>query len=71
MRDEWQSLTPNPLSGRNTLSENNYKQIVAWCYRHTHPGTICLLSPAAASYDSFTNFEHRGNTYKEYIIQQQ
>ena len=71
MKDEWQSLTPNPLSGRNTLSENDYKQIVAWCYSHTHPGTICLLSPAAASYDSFTNFEHRGNTYKEYIIQQQ
>lgn len=71
MRDEWQSLTPNPFSGRNTLSENDYKQIVAWCYSHTQPGTICLLSPAAASYDNFSNFEHRGNTYKEYIIQQQ
>jgi UDP-N-acetylmuramoylalanine--D-glutamate ligase len=27
-------------------------------------GGICLLSPAAASYDQFHNFEHRGDTFK-------
>ncbi len=30
----------------------------------TTKGMICLLSPAAASYDQFHNFEHRGDTFK-------
>jgi UDP-N-acetylmuramoyl-L-alanine---L-glutamate ligase len=33
----------------------------------TRPGTICLLSPAAASYDEFRNFEVRGNRFKELV----
>ena len=28
---------------------------------------ICLLSPAAASYDAFKNFEHRGDTFKSLV----
>ncbi len=31
---------------------------------NTKKGGICLLSPAAASYDQFHNFEHRGDTFK-------
>ena len=31
----------------------------------TPEGTVCLLSPAAASYDSFKNFEERGMLFKE------
>jgi len=30
----------------------------------TEVGSICLLSPAAASYDQFNNFEHRGDIFK-------
>ena len=33
----------------------------------TPPGRICLLSPAATSYDAFPNFEARGNRFKELI----
>lgn len=31
----------------------------------TRPGRICLLSPAAASYDIFKNFEERGSVFKK------
>lgn len=33
----------------------------------TAQNSICLLSPAAASYDRFKNFEHRGDMYKEMV----
>ncbi|MCX6248119.1 MAG: UDP-N-acetylmuramoyl-L-alanine--D-glutamate ligase [Bacteroidetes bacterium] len=33
----------------------------------TKPGSVCLLSPAAASYDEFQNFEMRGKRYKELV----
>jgi UDP-N-acetylmuramoylalanine--D-glutamate ligase len=33
--------------------------------RVTKKGRICLLSPAAASYDLFRNFEERGNLFKK------
>ena len=34
----------------------------------TAPGKICLLSPAAASYGYFKNFEHRGEVFREYAL---
>jgi UDP-N-acetylmuramoyl-L-alanine---L-glutamate ligase len=35
--------------------------------KNTLPGSICLLSPAAASYDEFQNFEMRGKRFKELV----
>ena len=29
-------------------------------------GDVCLLSPAAASYDRYKNFEERGRVFKEF-----
>lgn len=40
--------------------ENAFSIII----QKTARGSICLLSPAAASYDQFHNFEHRGDTFK-------
>lgn len=31
------------------------------------PSAVLLLSPACASYDQFSDFEHRGNVFKDYI----
>lgn len=52
----------------NILLEDNYEKIVPWCFEHTAKGSICLLSPAAASYDAFKNFEHRGETFKRLVV---
>lgn len=68
MFQEWTNRAENPIQGRNTLIENNYDPIVRWCYQHTRPKHICLLSPAAASYDAFRNFEHRGDAFKSLVL---
>ena len=31
---------------------------------HATPGDVCLLSPAASSYDQYKNFEERGRKFK-------
>jgi UDP-N-acetylmuramoylalanine--D-glutamate ligase len=69
MLQEWTDRPDEPIQGRLTLVENDYDAIVRWCYQHTQRGRICLLSPAAASYDAFRNFEHRGDTFKSLILQ--
>jgi UDP-N-acetylmuramoylalanine--D-glutamate ligase len=36
---------------------------------HAQPGDVVLLAPAAASYDQFENYEHRGNTFKQLVTE--
>jgi UDP-N-acetylmuramoylalanine--D-glutamate ligase len=35
--------------------------------KYTRPGYVCLLSPAAASYDEFRSFEERGMRYADLV----
>ena len=53
-------------------SEKVYKvetldEAVELSFNITKKNTICLLSPAASSYEQFKNFEEKGNYYKELI----
>ncbi len=48
----------------NTYDSENYDEVVQIAKSITAKGMICLLSPAASSYDMFRNFEHRGNIFK-------
>ena len=52
----------------SSLVEDDYTKIVPWCAEHTPQGGVVLLSPAAASYDAFKNFEVRGDFYREQIM---
>lgn len=46
---------------------SNLKEAVALAKRYTRPGKIALLSPAAASYGFFKNFEDRGEQFQSYV----
>jgi len=57
-------------TGKNNLqciTTANFDEVVAMAHQITQIGTICLLSPAAASYDMFMNFEERGNVFKSKV----
>lgn len=51
----------------NFLISDDYPQIVQWAKEHTRPGFACILSPAAASYDQFRNFAHRGEVFSSLV----
>ena len=42
-------------------------EVVKLVFEHTSEGKLCLLSPAASSYDSFKDFEDRGDQYKKKV----
>jgi UDP-N-acetylmuramoylalanine--D-glutamate ligase len=43
---------------------NSFEEIRGLVLKNTPADSICLLSPAASSYDMFQNFEERGNAFK-------
>lgn len=49
----------------NMFLIKSFDEIKELVLKNTPSGTICLLSPAASSYDMFSNFEERGNAFKK------
>ncbi len=45
----------------------DFSELIEIAKKVTKKGSVCLLSPAAASYDMFRNFEERGNVYKKNV----
>lgn len=56
------------LPGKQLVLVDNLYQAVQEAKRVTPKGTACLLSPAAASYGVFKNFEERGALFKQYVL---
>ncbi len=52
-------------SNQFLFSANSFKEVFQHIKSVSTKGKICLLSPAAASYDQFKNFEERGLEYKK------
>jgi len=51
----------------NFFDAKNYDEVVDLAFKITEKNHVCLLSPAAASYDMFKDFEHRGDYFKDKI----
>lgn len=52
----------------NVVYVENLEQAVKKAVAITKKGRACIMSPAAASYGTFKNFEERGEYFKEYVI---
>lgn len=48
---------------------DNLKDAVLKAKRITQEGKVCVMSPAAASYGFFKNFEERGEAFRKYIFE--
>ena len=56
------------LPGKQLILVDNLYRAVQEAKRVTPKGTACLLSPAAASYGVFKNFEERGALFRQYVL---
>jgi UDP-N-acetylmuramoylalanine--D-glutamate ligase len=48
----------------NLVVYHNMEEAFDYLKTHSKPGDVCLLSPAASSYDQYKNFEERGRKFK-------
>lgn len=53
--------------GIRCYDAENMREAVKLAYLLTRPGEICLLSPAASSYNRYKSFEERGNDFKAQV----
>jgi len=54
-------------TGKKIFFINRFDDFKSIAFRETRPGYACMLSPAAASYDEFKNFEERGKRFRELV----
>ncbi|MBP3920096.1 MAG: UDP-N-acetylmuramoyl-L-alanine--D-glutamate ligase [Bacilli bacterium] len=54
-------------TNKKTFKVETIEEAVSLANTYTKPNHICLLSPAASSYNKFKNFEEKGNYYKQLI----
>lgn len=56
------------VEGKTFAFFEQFEEMVEAAFRLTAAGKVCLLSPAAPSYDAFKNFEERGDVFKKLVL---
>ena len=54
-----------PVEGPTLFYYASMEEAFDYIAAHARQGDICLLSPAASSYDQYKNFEERGRKFKQ------
>ena len=54
-------------AARSYSRDGDLEHSLAHAYADAEPGDIVLLSPAAASFDQFADFEQRGDTFRRLV----
>lgn len=67
MRDEFLKRSEN--KAQKLLWFDRFNSAVEKAFELTPSGALCLLSPAAASYDMFKNFEERGENFRQMVLE--
>jgi UDP-N-acetylmuramoylalanine--D-glutamate ligase len=62
-------MIADALSGTDikTYKCDDMKSVVGTAYKVTQKNKICLISPAAASYNRYKNFEEKGDLFKKLV----
>ena len=69
-RDEiFTVLSRDAMLAKRIIPTDTLSEAVKIAKNRAKAGDTVLLSPASTSYDAFSNFEERGNKFKEYINQ--
>jgi UDP-N-acetylmuramoylalanine--D-glutamate ligase len=58
-------VTTQSADGKNYYFAKDMEEVFEIIKNNVPKESVCLLSPAAASYDSYHNFEHRGEEFKQ------
>ena len=56
---------PEPVEGPILYYYSSMEEAFAYITTYAKEGDVCLLSPAASSYDQYKNFEERGRKFKQ------
>lgn len=65
--EEIKKLEPGLAASGRIVCTGNLEEAVRLAKQLTAPGTCCILSPAAASYGIFRNFEERGEAFQQMV----
>jgi UDP-N-acetylmuramoyl-L-alanine---L-glutamate ligase len=59
----------NALRNKNVFMTSGLHEAFEVAVQYTGQGGVCIMSPAAASYDAFRNFEERGKLFRQLVQQ--
>ncbi|MDH7562992.1 MAG: UDP-N-acetylmuramoyl-L-alanine--D-glutamate ligase [Caldisericota bacterium] len=54
-----------------TVEENDLQKVIKRARSLAEPGDVVLFSPACASFDMFKDFEHRGEVFREMVLEEE